>query len=80
MDTDRRWFMVKLNIDKYGRVTTIIPDNLSPEEVQYIEEAINSEDNIQEHNDGPINLDALVPDIYYCTTPLSLDTPVVEDE
>jgi hypothetical protein len=78
MNTDRRWFMVEQRIDRYGRAATIIPDNLPPEEVRYIEVAINSDD-VQEHDDGPINLDALVPDIDYCTSPLSLDTPVIGD-
>jgi hypothetical protein len=70
MDSDRRWFMVELRIDRHGRTATIIPDNLPPEEVQYIEEAINSEDHVQERNDGPVDLDALVPEIDYYTTPL----------
>jgi hypothetical protein len=73
MNADRRWFMVRLRIDRYHRTATIIPNNLPPEEVQYIEEAINSEDHVQEDDNGPVNLDALVPDIDYCTTPLSLD-------
>jgi hypothetical protein len=80
MNFDRRWFMVELRIDRYHRTATIIPDNLLPEDVQYIEEAINSEDYAQESNDEPINLDTLVPDINYCTTPLSLDDPVAEEE
>jgi hypothetical protein len=74
MDTERRWFMVEQRIDRYGRAVIIIPDNLPPEEVQYIEEAMNTKYYVQERNDGPINLDALVPDIDYCTTPLILNS------
>jgi hypothetical protein len=72
MDTDSR-FMVKLLIDRHHRAATIIPDNLPPEEVQYIEEAINSENPVQEGDDESADLDGLVPDMDYCTTPLSID-------
>jgi hypothetical protein len=73
MDADRHWFVVKRRIDRYGRVTIVIPGNLPPHEIQYIKETIESAIHAQEYSHEPINLDGLLPDITYITTPLILD-------
>jgi hypothetical protein len=78
MDTERRWFMVKLLIARH-EVTIVIPGNLPPYEIQYIKETIESAIHAQEYSHEPINLDGLLPDINYITTPLILDDVEAEE-
>jgi hypothetical protein len=79
MVIERRWFMIEIRIDRYGRATIIIPGNLSPHMVQYIRNAIESARYIREHNHESIDLTGLVPDINYITTPLILNDMEVDE-
>jgi hypothetical protein len=69
MDAERHWFMIKRRIDLHGRVTIVIPGNLPPHEIQYIRDTIESARYAQ-GNHELVDLDGLVPDINYITTPL----------
>jgi hypothetical protein len=73
METERQWYTVELRIDRYGRTTVILPNDLSPTQIRQINADLR-EDHRPTYDDG-IVLDGLVPDINYCTTPLILDRP-----
>jgi hypothetical protein len=70
--------MVKQLIDWHGEVTTIIPNNLPPHEVQYIIDTIESTRYVREpYTDFPFGI--LVPDVNYITTPLILNDAEEEE-
>jgi hypothetical protein len=78
MNVNHHWFTVKQLIDRHGRVTTIIPDNLSPHEAQHIMDIIESTRYVQESFTDSL-LSILVPEVDYNPTPLILNDIEVEE-
>jgi hypothetical protein len=76
MNFDLPLLLIELDIAQYGNATIIL-DHQPPEQVQSIDVAINSGDTLQD-DDKPISLDALVPDINYCTMSPSINDLVAE--
>jgi hypothetical protein len=67
--------MIEPSITQHDNAA-VVSANHPPEQVQLIENAVISEDFVQENDDEPVNLDALLPLIDDHTTLLILNGPI----